>query len=89
MVNDAHVSVAIQRYIARERQISSLVHCQIPGSSSPDVSLRSAGFVDSSFLCAVIPHITRASERSLAIDVRSAAVSCRYRAVGSLGVRAS
>src|SRR6516162_359427 len=54
MVNDAHVSVVIQRHIARERQISSLVHRQVPGSSSPDVSLLSAGSVDSSCLCAVL-----------------------------------
>jgi hypothetical protein len=83
MVNDAHVSVVIQRHIARERQISSLVHRQVPGSSSPDVSLLSAGSVDSSCLCAVVTHIIRASERSLPINVRSAAGSCRFRAASS------
>src|SRR5262249_41743429 len=68
IVNDAHVSVAIQRHIAREGEISLLVHRQVPGCRPRDISLRSAGSVDSSCFCTVVPHGVRASNPSLTIN---------------------
>src|SRR5262249_46828901 len=68
ILNDAHVAVAMQREIGGEGEISVLVHRQIPGGSPPDISLRSAGSVDSSCFCAVVPHGVRASDPSLTIN---------------------
>ena len=68
MVNDAHVSVAIQSHVTSEGEISLLVHRQIPGSSSPDISLRSAGSAVSRCLALISPSSICPGEISFAIS---------------------